>query len=153
MKRKIKLTESDLHRIVKKSVGKIIKEAYKYHYNSQAKARAFQETIGIIEKAARKLQKMTNDESEFGGKAYEIGECATSILRTLDEYSLSDGGFIASDYADYEANPYYDTRNLGDYGTDVNGNWMYDENPDDEGYQYWLNNTRKGRKYAKQNQL
>lgn len=152
-KKIIRLTEQDLHKIVKESVGKVINEAYRYNYNSQAKARAFEEAISIIEKTAKKLQKMTNDESEFGGKAYEIGECATSILRLLDEYSLSDGGFNAFDMADYEANPDYDTRNLGDYGTDIDGNWMYDENPDDEGYQYWLNNTRKGRKYAKHNDL
>ena len=139
--------ESRISKTAKDSVN----EAYRYNYNSQAKARAFEEAISIIEKTAKKLQKMTNDESEFGGKAYEIGECATSILRLLDEYSLSDGGFNALDMADYEANPDYDTRNLGDYGTDIDGNWMYDENPDDEGYQYWLNNTRKGRKYAKQN--
>lgn len=145
---KYRLTESRLRNMIRESVKGALNETYRYEYNSYDKALKIEKLMNTIYKCAQQLNMMVDDYSEFNGDIQEISYFAAKIISECDMTEWN-----ANDYKDYDSSPEYDMRDLGYYGTDMNGNWKYDRDENDEGYQYWLNNTRKGRKFAKQQSL
>ena len=100
MKQVIRLTEGDLHRIVKESVGKIINEKNfgidKVHDSAERRWRTYEKLIIQINDAAQELKKITGYQDTSVPSYKEIEEpmysFADAVLDVLDEYGYGEDG-------------------------------------------------------------
>ena len=87
MKKVIRLTESDLHGIIKKSVNKILRES---SFDSIRKG-GWQEKLQQIHNIALEMEELAKDESPNGFGQTELLSTARNILKITRRWGCDDG--------------------------------------------------------------
>ena len=107
MKKRIRLNESELKRMISESVRRVLKEGstkgipYKHFpQNSYDKAAKIEWSLYDIEKMLEKLKGLYNDEysDEFDRRIQDVYSFACDALELMDKYGLNKGGFNSDDY-------------------------------------------------------
>lgn len=106
MKRTIRLSERDLHRVIKESVKRSITEAQKgipykhFKENQYEKAAKIEWMLADIRKKLEQLKGLYNDEfsDEFDRRIQDVNSFACEALNLMNEYCLSEGDFNSDDY-------------------------------------------------------
>lgn len=102
MKKQVKLSESDLHRIVNKSIKKVLMEGgQQYRFNSQnvasveKKLRLYEKLVQTIKNAAERIIKIVDNSDDYDGSLvpaldtydeHELYNFAEAILETIEQH-------------------------------------------------------------------
>ena len=107
MKRRIRLTENGLNRIVAESVKRILNEGpekgipYKHFSENQyEKAAKIEGILWDIEERLNKLKGLYNDaySDEFDRRIQDVNSFACDALELMRQYGLDNGGFESDQY-------------------------------------------------------
>ena len=96
MKRRIRLTEGDLHRIVKQSVNRVLRES---HYDD-IRSNGWQDKLEQIAQLAMEMAELAKDESPNGFGERKLLQTADRIVNICAKWGA------APDYKPYFINNY-----------------------------------------------
>lgn len=98
MKRTIRLTESDLHKVIKEAVNRIYEGGQQYRFNSADKKLAlYEQLIANIRQSAERIMKIVDNSTDYDGgmtpaidpyDEHELYLFAENILKTIDEHFM-----------------------------------------------------------------
>ena len=100
MKKTIRLTESDLHRVIRESVKRVISEAPYKHFkeNQYEKATKIEWLLNDVKEKLVKLKSLYDDAypDEFDRRIQDVNSFACDALKLMDNYGFPD--FNSDDY-------------------------------------------------------